>query len=447
MGIATACGMTMNMIATVLPVLLWVLTLAGGIHLVYHFRKEYCDGTSTPQALHRAIDAVLVPYGVANFTTATGFLSLLFSNMEPVRNLGLWSAVGLVICYVSNIILLPVLLRLGLHLPFAAKMTSPPPLPIRTIRKVIHRHRWWIGTAGIVALLVPLLLVPRLRTESNVLSFFKDDARINQDYSFITQHLTGLSTIELDFRGPRPELSAYLVQFGQRIKELHGIDPVAFPVPEGIRMSIFAEEMDSMAFNNLVEQLRDILAQLPAHQLDIRLTGSIVLLNSIQEELVRTQLRSFAMALAIIVVVLAITFRSLVMVVIGSIVNLFPVLILAGIAAATGIPLNVATIMIASIAIGIAVDDTVFFLVRLRKEIVLGQEGTEAIDRTLSHMFGPISSTTLVVTVGFLVLGLAEFKPVAYFGLLGGLTMVLAWIGDVVLLPALLYCFSPRFNK
>jgi hypothetical protein len=128
-------------------------------------------------------------------------------------------------------------------------------------------------------------------------------------------------------------------------------------------------------------------------------------------------------------------------------------MILAGVAAVAGIPLNVATIMIAGIAIGIAVDDTVFFLMRLRREVdIRGAcddcgDGDAAIDRTYRHMVGPISATTLVVTVGFLVLAMADFKPVGYFGLLGGLTMVLAWIGDIILLPALLYCFHPYSRK
>jgi hypothetical protein len=212
-------------------------------------------------------------------------------------------------------------------------------------------------------------------------------------------------------------------------------------------MSIFVDEMDSLAFNSLVTRVQGIMNELPAERLDKRLTGTIVLLNSIQEELVRTQLKSFALALTVIVTILAVVFRSWKMVVIGSIANLFPVMILAGVAAVAGIPLNVATIMIAGIAIGIAVDDTVFFLMRLRREVDQGGDGDAAIDRTYRHMTGPISATTLVVTVGFLVLAMADFKPVGYFGLLGGLTMVLAWIGDIILLPALLYCFHPYSRK
>lgn len=448
MGTAVGFGMTLNMISTVLPVLLWVLTLTGGIHLIFHFRKESGGDISSKEAVRRAIEAVFVPYCVAAFTTAIGFLSLLFSHMSPVRDLGIWAAAGIVIGFFSNLLILPALLQLGARLPVLKKRLQTRPVSVGPIACVrIRKNKKMIAAAGIAALLVPILLIPLLRAESNVLSFFKTDATIIRDYNFISRNLTGLSTIELDFRGSPDELEKYVREFYERLQAIDAIRPVLHIAGGVVRMSIFVDEMDSLAFNSLVERIRGIMAELPSDRVDTRLTGTIVLLNSIQEELVRTQVKSFALALAVIVTILAIIFRSVAMVVTGSIANLFPIMILAGIASVARIPLNVATIMIASIAIGIAVDDTVFFLVRLRREAAREGDADTAVDRTLEQMIGPISATTLVVAAGFLVLALADFTPIAYFGLLGGVTMILAWIGDIVLLPALLYCFHPHSGK
>jgi predicted RND superfamily exporter protein len=167
----------------------------------------------------------------------------------------------------------------------------------------------------------------------------------------------------------------------------------------------------------------------------------VLLLNAIQEELVRTQVKSFAMALLSIMVILALVFKSAAIVGIGTAVNVFPITVLVGAAALSGIPLNVATIMIAAVAVGIAVDDTVFFLTRLHSEAGHASGAEGAIDATLIHMAGPITCTTLVVSIGFFVLIPADFTPIRHFGMLGGLTMISAWIGDIVLLPALLYAF------
>lgn len=444
MGTAAGCGMTLNMISTVLPVLLWVLSLAGALHIIFHFQKEYCEGATSHEAVYRSLGAVLVPYAIASFTTGVGFLSLLLSHMEPVRNLGLWAAMGIAIGFLSNIVTIPAMLQLGEYVPYLRNTLRSRPLSLQWVSpEYIKNNRKILVFAGITALVVPLFFIPLLRAESNVLSFFKDDSRIVGDYTFIAKHLAGLSTIELDFRGDPAEVRAYVRLFWEKIKEFEGVRPVQYSADNGMRMTIFVDEMDTLAFNDIVTRVRGIIAELPSGILDTRLTGTIVLLNSIQEELVHTQVKSFSLALAVIIGILTIIFRSLKMVVIGSLANLFPVLILAGFAAVLGIPLNVATIMIASVAIGIAVDDTVFFLVRLRCEVDKEGSGDAAVDRTFNHLIGPISATTLVVASGFLVLALAEFKPVAYFGMLGGMTMILAWIGDIVLLPALLYCCHP----
>jgi predicted RND superfamily exporter protein len=204
--------------------------------------------------------------------------------------------------------------------------------------------------------------------------------------------------------------------------------------------------MESMRFNKLVDNIKSRMASITSEGVRTRLTGTVVLLNRVQEELLNTQIKSLGIALGTIVILLFVIFRSLSVVFIGSIVNLFPISILWGLMVISRIPLNVATVMVASVAIGIAVDDTVFFLVRFRSEFAEGKNWEGAIDRTLIHVVKPITFTSLVTTIGFFVLLLADFKPICFFGLLGGVTMISAWVGDVLILPALLYPFRPRYG-
>jgi len=83
----------------------------------------------------------------------------------------------------------------------------------------------------------------------------------------------------------------------------------------------------------------------------------------------------------------------------------------------------------------------------LRSECAEGNRWEIAIHRTLVHLARPITFTSLVTTIGFFVLLLADFRPIYFFGLLGGVTMISAWVGDIVILPALLYPFPPRFAR
>lgn len=449
LGSAVGSGMTLNMITTVLPVLIWVLSLTGGIHLIDRFRKALQNGDSPDKAVGRCIDEVLQPYAVAATTTAIGFLSLLLSHMGPVQDLGLWAAAGLAMGFICNIILIPTLLTLFYRRPFLAKRLFSPPMKINLRPSIIRRYRQPIIIAGILMLIGPMFLIPSLRVESNVLTFFKKDSRIHKDYDFISRNLTGLSTMELDFQGPFLDTFSYTQNLSKRLEGVSDLRPVVYMSGDSFRMSIFVKNMESMGFNKLVEKVRTAISDIGSESVKVRLTGTVLLLNSIQEELVLTQIKSFGIALLTIVIIFILVFRSWKIVAIGTAVNLFPIAVLVGAAAVTGIPLNVATIMIAAIAIGIAVDDTVYFLARLRSEIDAAPEKDRAmaIDSTLVHTDAPITATTLVVSIGFFALIPADFIPIRYFGLLGGLTMISAWIGDLVFLPALLYAFHPRSGE
>ncbi len=444
LGSATATGMRLNMITTVLPVLIWVLSLTGAIHLILRFTRVAKDAPSSKRAVAMAVQDVFPPYAAAAATTAIGFLSLLWSHMAPVRELGVWAAAGIIMGFLCNMILIPALLK---HLPEKMIQKGAPEklmLGIPLKASMIRSRKWLLVFFGFILLAGPLFLVPSIRVESNVLTFFNKNSQIRTDYDYIAKHLTGLATMEMDVQGFLFESLDYVKELKHRLSAVPELRPVVYPAGVNYRVTLFVREMESMEFNRLVKKVKDILSGMDRDGIKVRLTGTVLLLNSVQEELVHTQVKSFGISLLSVVVILALLFRSLPLVLIGTAVNLFPVSVLAGTAAVSGIPLNVATIMIAAVAIGIAVDDTVFFLARLRAEAHMEPDPERAVDITLSHMAAPITFTTLVVSIGFFVLIPADFTPIRYFGILGGLTMIFAWIGDVVYLPALLYALHPK---
>ncbi len=447
LGIAAGSGMRLNMITTVLPVLLWVLSLAGSIHLLYHVRLRYRGESTLNEAIFGAFQSVFVPYGIASLTTAIGFLSLLSSHMEPVRDLGLYAAVGIGLGFLSNVVLAPGMLKLlGKRKIPRISSRRPPSTGPALDPSIIRRWKWVISASGIALLLISVFAVPSLRVESNVLHFFGEESRILRDFRFISRNLSGLSTIELDFRGNQDDCPPYVYRLTKGLEDIPDIWWTVYPSGENFRMTIFVKTMESMDFNELVHQIRSRMASIPSEGVQVRLTGSVVLLNRVQEELINTQIKSFSIASLTIIALLFVIFRSLRMVLVGSIVNLFPIAILLEMMAIFRIPFNTATIMIASVAIGIAVDDTVFFLVRLRSECAKERNWQVAIDHTFAHLVRPITFTTLVTATGFFVLLLADFKPISFFGLLGGLTMISAWVGDTVILPALLYPLRSPFR-
>jgi hypothetical protein len=166
-------------------------------------------------------------------------------------------------------------------------------------------------------------------------------------------------------------------------------------------------------------------------------TGIVYLMHRMEGYLLSTQVKSFLLAFAVVTVVMAAALGSLVLGVLAMIPNLLPIAIALALMPVLGIPLDVGTVMIAGVALGLVVDDTTHFLYRFKEQRRRGADTREAIARAI-HLTGrPIIFTSIVLALGFSVLILASFNPVVNFGILAGLVIALAVFFDLVVLPAL----------
>ncbi len=125
---------------------------------------------------------------------------------------------------------------------------------------------------------------------------------------------------------------------------------------------------------------------------------------------------------------------------------MFPIGVTLGIMGWFDIPLDVSTIMIASVTIGIAVDDTIHFITWFRRNRVAGMDTESAIIKTFSDTGKPIIMTSIVLCTAYFVLITASVKPIISFGALAGLAMFFALIGDLFILPAVIMIFKPEFK-
>ncbi len=164
-----------------------------------------------------------------------------------------------------------------------------------------------------------------------------------------------------------------------------------------------------------------------------------------QGYLVESQIKTFTLAFILVFVCITLLLKSLRIGMISMIPNLIPVTVTLGVMGYLDIRLDVATIMIASVAIGISVDDTIHFLYRFKKEFQIDRNHYLAIQRTLSGVGRALVFTTVVATCGFLMFCLSSFKPIQYFGLLTGVTMVTALVADIFILPSCILLFKPKF--
>jgi uncharacterized protein len=198
----------------------------------------------------------------------------------------------------------------------------------------------------------------------------------------------------------------------------------------------------SRAIEQTLARIREyVAAHFPA-ELRVRPTGNLVLLTGTTSEIVAGQVKSLALALGVIFVVLTLMFLSVRIGFLAILPNVLPILIFFGVMGALGVQLNIGTSLIAAIALGIAIDSTIHYMARLNLELRGETDQQAAITRALRRVGAPIIYTTVALALGFLTFAFSSFVPIQDFGRLSSITMATALGANLVLLPALLAQFK-----
>ena len=194
----------------------------------------------------------------------------------------------------------------------------------------------------------------------------------------------------------------------------------------------------SRRIEETLERIRLYVAEHFPAELPVNLTGTLVLLTGTTSDIVAGQIKSLALALGIIFLVMTAMFLSVKIGFFAILPNVLPILIFFGVMGGAGIFLNLGTSLIAAIALGIAVDSTIHYMSRLNLELRGETDQAAAVVRTMQTVGVPIVYTTIALCLGFFTFGLSGFVPIQNFGILAGVTMVTALAANLVLLPALL---------
>jgi predicted RND superfamily exporter protein len=192
-------------------------------------------------------------------------------------------------------------------------------------------------------------------------------------------------------------------------------------------------------FKPLVKEVRDLL---PEERFDCIYAGTAVNTVILSEGLVGGITRGLAVAVMVMSALCAFLFRSLRLTLIGFLPNAFPVLVVLGLMGAFSVPLNSGSAMVATVALGVALNDTIHFVMYYHRRRLEGADTEQALSDTFGGVGRPIVVTSLVNCTGFGIFLLADFRPMYHFGLLASIAMAAALVGDLVLLPNLLKLFD-----
>lgn len=489
LGLYSLLGFTYNVLSSMIVPLVVVLAVADDVHIVQHFDSERRRGTAR-DAFLSTVSHLLAPLLGASGTTALGMASLATSDVVAVREFGLGAAVGVMVDFAISIVFVPTLLA------WLRPEAAPPPQeswftrPLLAIGRFAVRRAGLVLGAGVIVCLVSLAGLSRLRVDTNHINFFAADHPLSRSAAVIDTRLSGIYSFQILLEGGadavhRPDALRRMDQLQTELRALpfvrkvtglpdyvrrvhaeigggHGELPAsADMIAQELFVFTLADEgrremarvatsdfskthltvkLASMSSDLVFEQIRVAqgLADRAFDGSGIRptVTGSGRLFSMLDHYLVTSQISSFATAFVTVFAVIFAIFRSWRFGLLAIVPNLLPVLAIFGVMGWVGISLNVATIMLASVALGIVDDDTIHFISRYRRETRDGASTPAAIEAAVTHEARASLTTAVINSLAFAVLAFSTYKPTAWFGEMLALTMITAFLAELFLLPA-----------
>jgi predicted RND superfamily exporter protein len=481
-------------VSTTLFALLTVIGIANSVHLISHYRSELPLQASKKQALLESYKRAGKPCFFTSLTTAVGFGSLIVSRIPAIRSLGIFASFGIMSAFVLSMILVPVGLQIT-HTKFnPAKTRRHKKDVMGEIGAFDLRHPRWILLAGTIIVLIMGIGITRIRVEPSMVEYLKKNTSLRKDAEFLDEKLSGISSIEVVLTGeqdsfkdpdilkkmerlqemaedhPNVPVTYSIVTFLKLIsRALNSDQPEYYRIPEtreAVAQSLLLYEMSggteledfatidyemvriSMRTNQMKEEERKKLIErivayadtnFSSFQVDI--TGFDSLVHEVTERITMTQIHSFGLAFLVILGFMFLLF-GLRGGLLSILPNIFPIVFVLGLMGYAGFNLNIATAIIASIAIGIVVDDTIHYFTHFKYQFQEYGERKAAMKQALQKVGPALCFTSVILALGFLIHLLSETRILFDFGILSSLAVIMALLGDLFIGPALLVKFK-----
>lgn len=502
-----ACGWKLDMMFGQVPNLIVTVGVAEAVHILIEFRNYFHQLRDRRAALVKTLYLVGAPCLLTSMTTAVGFLALQVSPVLTLSHLAVYSAFGVVAAFLFTMTLLPALLSFGPRIPSEraleraakAKQSAGLERALTALAAWNVRNRRSILAVFAAISIFAAIGVARLDVDTNWLDDFSERVPLKHATRKIDDVMGGMSNlvylfdsgVEDGIRNPaflreierlqrlaeqNPDLVRKAYSIVDIVKDLnqafHEGDPAYYAIPDDRELvsqllllyeSSGGDEVQEWATSDysranlelrlsiepishtaeLVSGLDEAIAAKPIEGATISLTGIGALWLELLDYMVQSQIQSFLYAFVLIGLMMCFIFRSLKTGLISMVPNVWPVLLTLGAMGWLGIPLDYNKIMIATVALGIAVDDTIHFVSRYHHEFQQSGSYSEALTAAMNDVGRAVFITSLILVMGFLVNTLSVLDALAKSGILLATTIATALVADLFFTPALVLTLKP----
>lgn len=487
LGVMSVLGVSMSMISNNIPIIILAVGSAYAIHVLN--RVNQIQQTEPDKAIQKALAYVMIPVILAATTTVIGFVSFIFgSYLNMITDFGIFTALGTFFACIFSIFLVPAIL--SLLKPTKAKNTPTTYSNafllthfLIPLKNLIIKHPKYILSIWTILILISITGMFSITRSVDVKDFFKEGNPAREAEQIMIDKFGGTKPIFALFKGDmqNPEVLQKMKETAEYMKQSPDIETtqsivdlieqlnyavsgeegipedqamieqlwflidgnemmqrfVSEDLTEGIIISKF-KSPDNQSKKKFADYMETYIKENSTEDCQIKITGMPFVDVTMDRSLINSQISSILIAIIFAIIIVGLILRSLSSGFYAAIPIMVAIIILFGVMGLTGIPLNIATVLVASVALGIGIDYSIHIISHFNHSYQFNQNAEKSIEETLLISGKAILINVFSVAIGFLILVLSDMVPLQYFGILIALSMVGSSLGALTLLPVIL---------
>jgi uncharacterized protein len=499
LGLMAMMGQGLDLMSELLPSILFVVGISDTVHLMTSYQQNLQAGIGKVEAMQATLNEVGVAAFLTCITTAIGFGTMYFSPMPPLQNFGFFAAASVVFAYLITMAVLPsVLLALPQEKIVRSRGFSNNPVWESTLLRVndfVGRQTRPIALGFLGLLILSGIGISMISTNTYLLDdiheddpakvsmrFFEEKFYGTRSFEVAVVAAPGKSVSDLDILQDMDKIEQYVRSQGRispflslsgylktanrltrggsdrfyklpgsqdKVEELIGfaytsnaasaLGQVMEPERRVARMSARMGDIGTDAFNQLKQGLDTFInKECNAANFSYHLTGNAIIAERNVQVMRDGLLEDIFWSFTMISLVMGLLFKNWRMLIVAIIPNVIPLIVTAGVMGFLGITLRASTSIVFLVSFGIAVDDTIHFLSRFRMELKEGHDREKALRNTIIGTGKAMLITGLILLSGFMFLLTSDFGATFVVGLFTALTLAVAMVSDMLLLPILI---------